>query len=383
MHARLRRGERQPTKVSILSDTPSWPRTSTSSAPRRRSSTISTCSATRRWRTRSPRRSAAATGRSPASRPPAPASPRKSARPHGSGSFRPRPQTNRGSFRPRPRTNRGGARSTSVASADGRLSVHVRTRHGSIVRDRRGDGAAPRLRPASRRCSSPVAAIASREHRRPLRRLSRCSRPIWRPSTGRAACVDRITSAEQPIDLVVNNAGFGTSGVFHELDVERLEDEIEFNVSALTTLSARRALGDGAPRTGLPAQRVERGQLPGRARARRVRGHEGVRDEPHRGAARGGPQAAACTSRPCVPGSPRPSSSSAATPRATSTSYPDFVWTVGRVGRRDGARRRRANNGALAVPGALYKGMVSAAQITPRSSPAACRAWPAAPERFS
>ena len=36
---------------------------------------------------------------------------------------------------------------------------------------------------------------------------------------GRAACVERITSDDQPIDLVVNNAGFGTSGVFHELDV--------------------------------------------------------------------------------------------------------------------------------------------------------------------
>ena len=54
---------------------------------------------------------------------------------------------------------------------------------------------------------------------------------------GRAACAERIMSAEEPIDLVVNNAGFGTSGVFHELDVERLEDEIELNVSALTTLS--------------------------------------------------------------------------------------------------------------------------------------------------
>ena len=48
-----------------------------------------------------------------------------------------------------------------------------------------------------------------------------------------------------------------------------------------------------------------------------------------------------------------------------STSYPDFVWTsaesVAATGLADVARNR-----TLAVPGALYKGMVSAAQITPR-----------------
>ena len=45
----------------------------------------------------------------------------------------------------------------------------------------------------------------------------------------------------------MNNAGFGTSGVFHELDVDRLEDEIELNVTALTTLS-HAALATMVPR---------------------------------------------------------------------------------------------------------------------------------------
>ena len=52
---------------------------------------------------------------------------------------------------------------------------------------------------------------------------------------GQATVVDRIT--ERPVDLVVNNAGFGTSGDFHELDPDRLAEEIEVNVAALTRLS--------------------------------------------------------------------------------------------------------------------------------------------------
>ncbi len=54
---------------------------------------------------------------------------------------------------------------------------------------------------------------------------------------GQAATAERIASDDAPVDLVVNNAGFGTSGVFHELDVERLAGEVELNVKALTVLS--------------------------------------------------------------------------------------------------------------------------------------------------
>ena len=64
---------------------------------------------------------------------------------------------------------------------------------------------------------------------------------------GRRRCVERIISEDVPVDLVVNNAGFGTSGVFHDLDVERLADEVELNVQALTMLS-HAALGAMVPR---------------------------------------------------------------------------------------------------------------------------------------
>jgi hypothetical protein len=54
---------------------------------------------------------------------------------------------------------------------------------------------------------------------------------------GLAATSARIASVDAPIDLVVNNAGFGTSGLFHTLDPDRLADEIALNITALTRLS--------------------------------------------------------------------------------------------------------------------------------------------------
>lgn len=54
---------------------------------------------------------------------------------------------------------------------------------------------------------------------------------------GLAAVSARIMSAENPIDLVVNNAGFGTTGNFETIDPERTRQEIALNVGALVRLS--------------------------------------------------------------------------------------------------------------------------------------------------
>src|SRR6266545_4574800 len=64
---------------------------------------------------------------------------------------------------------------------------------------------------------------------------------------GVAAVVARVESADAPIDLLVNNAGFGTSGDFYTLEPERVDNEVRLNVGALTTLS-RAALGVMVPR---------------------------------------------------------------------------------------------------------------------------------------
>ncbi|HEX2272249.1 MAG TPA: SDR family oxidoreductase [Acidimicrobiales bacterium] len=57
----------------------------------------------------------------------------------------------------------------------------------------------------------------------------------------RAAVESRLADRQRPVDLLVNNAGFGTRGFFAELPVEREEAEIRLNALAPVCL-ARAAL---------------------------------------------------------------------------------------------------------------------------------------------
>ena len=54
----------------------------------------------------------------------------------------------------------------------------------------------------------------------------------------RAAVEKRLADPEQPIDLLVNNAGFGTTGAFAELPIGREEQEVQVNVLALMRLTS-------------------------------------------------------------------------------------------------------------------------------------------------
>jgi short-subunit dehydrogenase len=64
---------------------------------------------------------------------------------------------------------------------------------------------------------------------------------------GLAMVEARVRETDRPVDLVVNNAGFGTSGRFHHADVDRLSAEVSLNVTALTRLS-HAAMSVMAPR---------------------------------------------------------------------------------------------------------------------------------------
>jgi short-subunit dehydrogenase len=181
---------------------------------------------------------------------------------------------------------------------------------------------------------------------------------------GVRAVAERIVSIDQPIDLVVNNAGFGTSGSFHELDPDRLDDEIAVNVRALTRLS-RAALGVMVPRGSgyllnvssvVSFQPAPHLAVYGATKAYVTSLTESLHEE-----ARGtGVKVTAL-----CPGLTRTEFQSVSNTQHYSTNYPDFAWLdatdVARAALRDVARGR-----ALCVPGALYKGLAVATGITPR-----------------
>jgi hypothetical protein len=56
-------------------------------------------------------------------------------------------------------------------------------------------------------------------------------------AVARARVEARLGADDPAIDLLVNNAGFGSSGKFWELDVDHEEQQIELNVVALTRLA--------------------------------------------------------------------------------------------------------------------------------------------------
>ena len=54
---------------------------------------------------------------------------------------------------------------------------------------------------------------------------------------GMGVVEERLRSADRPVDLLVNNAGFGTTGRFAELPIAEEDQEIRLNVLALTRLT--------------------------------------------------------------------------------------------------------------------------------------------------
>ena len=67
---------------------------------------------------------------------------------------------------------------------------------------------------------------------------------------GRASVEARLADLDHPVDLLVNNAGFGTFGPFADAAVDAETDEIELNVVAVVRLTHAALVGMKARRRG-------------------------------------------------------------------------------------------------------------------------------------
>jgi short-subunit dehydrogenase len=183
-------------------------------------------------------------------------------------------------------------------------------------------------------------------------------------AAGQAAVASRIADPERPIELVVNNAGFGTSGSFHELDADRLADEIEVNVAALTRL-AHAALAAMVPR--------RRGWL---INVSSVAGFQpapllavyaatkayvtSLTESLHEEAKASGVHVTAL-----CPGLTRTEFQRVSNTARYNDSYPAAAWTSPQLVARTALADVVANK-TLSIPGAQYKVMSALANVTPR-----------------
>ena len=206
--------------------------------------------------------------------------------------------------RARYHTSRRGTRARRVLCRHDPVPVRISARDRGLGRDRSGDG------PPTRRCRRvPSVLVARREERlaetrRSIRRLRDPGQPTWAPTKGQRTVMDRVAQRRRsPIDLVVNNAGFG-SGWSTSTNSTPTDSATRSNSTSprsresRTRHSLRWHLRGQRP----SAQRVERGRVSNRrAGSRCVRRDQGVRHKSHRGAARRAAWARRCTSPPCVP----------------------------------------------------------------------------------
>ena len=183
---------------------------------------------------------------------------------------------------------------------------------------------------------------------------------------GLASVESRIADATlTPIDLVVNNAGFGSSGLMHEIDVERLSREIQLNIGALTRLS-HAAIKVMAPRgrgyllnvsSVASFQASPRFAVYSATKAYVTSLTEALHEEMRGTGVR---VTALC------PGLVRTEFQSISSTEKYARDFPEIMWLdatdVARAGLRDVARGR-----TLSIPGAIYKGLAAVSSAFPRA----------------
>ena len=184
-------------------------------------------------------------------------------------------------------------------------------------------------------------------------------------SAGIAKVEKRIKSDTSPIDLVVNNAGFGTSGNFAELEADRLDDEVRLNVGALTRLS-HAALSVMVPRGRgflLNVSSVASFQpAPHLAVYAATKAYvTSLTESLHEEVRNAGVHVTAL-----CPGLTRTEFQSVSNTESYQAKFPEFAWLTAEEVAKDGLEHV-AKNRALCVPGAFYKSLVAASGVTPRN----------------
>lgn len=172
--------------------------------------------------------------------------------------------------------------------------------------------------------------------------------------------------SKSPIDLVVNNAGFGSSGLVQELDIDRLSNEIRLNVLALTRIShaAVRVMvprGRGyllnvssvasfQPSPGLAVYAATKAYVTSFTESL----HEELRTTGVRVTA-------------LCPGLTRTEFQSVSNTSGFKSQFPEFAWMAPRPVAKAGLDAVTKGD-ALAVPGALYKGITAFSSVMPRGA---------------
>jgi len=183
-------------------------------------------------------------------------------------------------------------------------------------------------------------------------------------SDGVSRVAERISDPDRPVDLVVNNAGFGSSGYFDQIDADRLQNEIALNVQALVALS-HAALGSMIERRRGWLMNVS--SVAGFQAGPRLAVYAATKafvtsfsEAVHEEAKRAGVKVTAL-----CPGLTRTEFQSISNTEDLQRGFPTFAWLtaekVAADGLADCARGR-----AISVPGGLYKGTVVASGWLPR-----------------
>jgi short-subunit dehydrogenase len=182
---------------------------------------------------------------------------------------------------------------------------------------------------------------------------------------GVAAVVARLTDAARPIDLLVNNAGFGHANAFTALAPDELDAEIRLNISAVVALTRAAVEPMAARKRGwvLNTSSVA-GFQPGpnlavyaATKSFVTAFSESLHEEL---------RSAGIVVTALCPGLTKTEFQSVSGSDAYAGGYPDVVWTsaedVARAGLAACARGR-----AMVVPGAVNKVLVTSTHFVPRS----------------